>query len=919
MLRAKDYDDQEKQVTRLGTEEAYETLGVFLAPTGDHSVEYKHLLNKANQWADRLRTAPLCDYEAAMALKATILKTLEYPLPAIFLSDQECNKLMSIVLTAALPKARFNRNSCRRTMYGPGSHGGQEIANLKTSQLLAHADIIMRHGPAPTVSGQQFRATIQAAKLELGLPGALFSQEYKTFGHLLTDCWMKQAWREFDTAGLEVHEQTDNLRLQRVGDIYLMQAFSQHGFRNTKLLRLNKCRIRLQVVTQADITSGDGRYILPEALTEGFQGINAEYEWPNQGPLPPSYWRLWRRAILKVFHSRRDGILSKPLGRWLPNGRTKPQAVHDPSAAITYIRQQQSWLQYQHLPRQLQMAPTYEFLGATDQPPPDAHPAVAWLTDGELQFRGSAPKQVQTTVRPQTLEAAIDTLEDEWCWAIEHIEWNVDPSSIANEIKAGTARAITDGSFKAQKGTAGFAIVDHTCKQGIYCMHRTPGPEYSQCSYRSENGGIVGILLVLKLLDDTYSLDTGDLVIGCDNIESGKHCLQYTGPLAPTTDHYDILAAAYELRSKLPLQPRYLHVEGHQRTKHPKRQLDQWATLNEDMDALAKAYWRHTAHMERPSLCKPREWIVSFQGMRIITKFNSRLRKAIEGQRLEDKWTSPSGTKSYPQGPSMTRQQLKSIDLYTSQLAWDSETTQRRRFVTKFTSRQLPTGRRMRQFQFWNASNCPLCNTENETTEHVFLCPDTRARAFRRNAIATFEQELKQLHTATDIRQCMIMLIRARLLHKPLLRHVATRDEVRQLIGRQLWIHPLALLQGRLCKGWKEAQQQAFQNYSPWRSGQTWATATIKALWQLAFSIWEYRNSILHETQENHPDVDTDAIDLNILEEWTMGPATNWDNASRSLFRGITCDELLAKPIHHRMQWLYYVRLARTPNNLHPR
>ena len=115
-LRAIDYDRTVRNVTRLATDEAYETLGVFLAPTGDHSAEYKYLTSKAQKWADRLRTAPLCDFEAATALRTMILKTLEYPLPALFLLESECNKLMLIILTAALPKAKFNRNSCRRTM-----------------------------------------------------------------------------------------------------------------------------------------------------------------------------------------------------------------------------------------------------------------------------------------------------------------------------------------------------------------------------------------------------------------------------------------------------------------------------------------------------------------------------------------------------------------------------------------------------------------------------------------------------------------------------------------------------------------------------------------------------------------------------------------------------------------------------------
>jgi hypothetical protein len=211
------FDGQVKTVQRLDTHEAYETLGVRVAPDGNHQAQYEYLTQKVHKWADKLRTSTLRDAETATALKATIVKTLEYPLPAIFLSDAECNKLMSIILTAALPKARFNRHFCRRTLYAPGGYGGQEIANLKHSQTIAHVDMVIRHGTSDTLAGQQLHGSIEAAKLELGLPGDLFTQDFIRFGHLATNGWVRQAWREFVTDAICVTEQTPTLQLARSG------------------------------------------------------------------------------------------------------------------------------------------------------------------------------------------------------------------------------------------------------------------------------------------------------------------------------------------------------------------------------------------------------------------------------------------------------------------------------------------------------------------------------------------------------------------------------------------------------------------------------------------------------------------------------------------------------------------------------
>jgi hypothetical protein len=56
---------------------------------------------------------------------------------------------------------------------------------------------------------------------------------------------------------------------------------------------------------------------------------------------------------------------------------------------------------------------------------------------------------------------------------------------------------------------AAFAIVTEDGSAGIYGMNRTPGP------YRSENGDLVGILLICHLLNQEYSLQIGSLVMGC--------------------------------------------------------------------------------------------------------------------------------------------------------------------------------------------------------------------------------------------------------------------------------------------------------------------------------------------------------------------------------------------------------------------
>jgi hypothetical protein len=69
------------------------------------------MCNVAVKWADQIRVAYLQKHNAApYALKPTILKKLEYALPALSLTEIQCKAIMAPVLKAALPKSGYNRN-----------------------------------------------------------------------------------------------------------------------------------------------------------------------------------------------------------------------------------------------------------------------------------------------------------------------------------------------------------------------------------------------------------------------------------------------------------------------------------------------------------------------------------------------------------------------------------------------------------------------------------------------------------------------------------------------------------------------------------------------------------------------------------------------------------------------------------------
>jgi hypothetical protein len=59
--------------------------------------------------------------------------------------------------------------------------------------------------------------------------------------------------------------------------------------------------------------------------------------------------------------------------------------------------------------------------------------------------------------------------------------------------------------------------------------------------------------------------------------------------------------------------------------------------------------------------------------------------------------------------------------------------------------------------------------------------------------------------------------------------------------------------------------------------------------------MWDHRNDILHNSDVYDHLIDMDATDFSIIEEWHAGP-DDLAALDRLHFRGISLDELLAKP-----------------------
>jgi hypothetical protein len=162
------------------------------------------------------------------------------------------------ILMSGLPACGICRFFPRDIVYVPTKFQGLGLKNIYITMGHLRIDLIASEGNANSTTGGLVRTSIEATKLELGLSSSVFESDFKKFGKLATECWITHSWKFMEEFNITMIEDTPPLALRRVGDKFIIESFNRHRFKGKQLVRLNRCRLFLQVMTLADISTEDG-------------------------------------------------------------------------------------------------------------------------------------------------------------------------------------------------------------------------------------------------------------------------------------------------------------------------------------------------------------------------------------------------------------------------------------------------------------------------------------------------------------------------------------------------------------------------------------------------------------------------------------------------------------------------------------
>jgi exonuclease III len=909
-LLTKDKDDKIGNIDVLPVTTAQKMLGVYLSPDGKDTRQKKYLAKKMKRMSEYARVGHLSQREAWTALTLVATKSLEYSVPALTLTESDYKDILAPVMKTYIPKSGLNRHIERRILFGSYLSQGFNLTSPYLLQGSSHIEDVISNLWKQNITGHLLQSNLEQLRIEVGENISLLETPIsKVEEQLLTSSWIRDTWSFMSKFNVKLKDDTAIIDPQRQHDCTLMGSFKNNTAIPTwQLKTLNKCRLYFKAFLLSDIVTGDGKKIITEVwmgrqYTPQSRSIK---NWPLWGKPTSNEFNIWRSALKLTFCTSYDRKLKQPLGSW-----TKL-----PPSWSWFLRQYEGNLE---LLKKVEnnVFECYEKSGrsqlvqrfvSTNRTTTRKDNMEIWPTTVSTSGTFTIADGF-SSIEPQKDCSVSDNPKYQCQWLCVDKYQKGSMTDLLRDIRLGHAIAVSDGSYYEQSGESGAAwiIASPDRKNFITATAIPPGPISIQSSYRSELVGLLALLQEILSLCTTHNLISGTLTIYCDNINALRKIFQSDIDFVnPKMLSADIVSAAVQLLHRIPIDILPTHVRGHQDKGIPFDCLSYPHQLNVLMDELAKDTARNNYALKENLNLDPHP--LSFS-LPYITDKNDYIHEKIRSNlctRLAD-----DRVKTY----FINKERITVSALNT--IAWRQQgkalkqlPSSRKRFISKWISEWLATGKNMERWQLRYKGHCPFCNTPDENTEHILLCTHAEVSREWNRQLKIYRNKLKKNGTDYRLRSAIMKELYAwrKQSSPPSIAHM--EDSLRHAILDQRDIGWKPFLEGMVSIYILNYQQEYFVSIKSNKKISSWTTKLMKAGWQLIHYIWEKRNAKLHDTDKLNELEGVPLLNKIIEEERNFGlhglPATEFSN----MFR-INKNTLQNKSISFKKGWLATVKKGR--------
>ena len=106
-------------------------------------------------------------------------------------------------------------------------------------------------------------------------------------------------------------------QIQREGDVFIMDSI-QDSMEDSHIQQVNRCRIFLEALTLADITTPDGTQLDSNIIIGRKNKSNySNLDWPTQNSICAEGWKVWTTFLQQEYCNPNSNTLKRPLGDWI--------------------------------------------------------------------------------------------------------------------------------------------------------------------------------------------------------------------------------------------------------------------------------------------------------------------------------------------------------------------------------------------------------------------------------------------------------------------------------------------------------------------------------------------------------------------------------------------------------------------------
>lgn len=814
---------------------ARETLGCWIAIDGSKKKQRKVLLQKAKRWGQRLQVSFLSKQDAILGFRTTIMMSLKYPLLAASLDKQDCAAIMSPLLTRALPRMGMCSRIRRLVIHLPKEMGGIGIPDLWTLQGVDHIQAILDHGDTDSPTGQLLQNTLEDHIIHMGSSLDICDLPRPMYRHM-EDTWIKHTLMFMNSHQIKLKHNLPPINIwgDQHDTLLMDHILPKRGNTATRLQigSFNRCRLFLQVMTISDITTSSG-HIIESAwhVHQGFISPSGEaYKWPLQKRPHSNDILVWQQLLKQTFGLSPAAPSDTPISSLTHDTTRHAKWWWDPPSNLIWERESTSWRSWQPMTNRNKDTPMYQRSQRTKQ-------------ISRLRWRIATVRRIgnnylmMVTHRPylkpsQTIEPSPPT------WPTESTSFHQSGlHTLIHEIAQGTAKVISDGSYKNGCSASAFQHISQT-DPGFQGTNIVPGGIEIQNSYRSELGGILGNIMTINHICTCYNISHGTVTAGCDNTSALYNAFGHH-PITTKIPSRDLVAAIrYQLhRSPIHWIPK--HVKGHQDLNR-RAYLDDWALGNIQVDQAANEARDQIPDITPPTQLPGEMWSIVLQDTTIVSNIATTIYRQCYQQQAIDYWVH--------RGRITTDNEH--LDWKVLRTATQMVPEHRLIFLAKLYAGYGPTGKVMFRRKKWPVNACPRCG-DPEDHQHIIQCNSATAK--EEFLIRWGELDDWVMKTSSpDISEAICTILtdyrdgNLTLYPSPNWSPIVqTAIQEQQRLGKRSFI------EGMLCTHWAQAQQEYLQLQGDTRRSATrWAATLTTKLWNLTHQMWSHRNHILHHTDE---------------------------------------------------------------------